>query len=223
MDITMQEELQPDVVIMTTCIDRPELHDISFKSYKRYLNGVNCKWIFTINNLTNNIDRTVKNIQALLPEYDIHIKSFNEGGTRVHWFESAKYCINLAYEFKPKLAYIWLEDDWFYNGNDTVFQHLSMLSDMTNISLHNRDVLSFNPSIWSIDLFEQCMFKCINDPSNRLCLYQFNRDRYNAERIACPNDGNALVKTHHRLSGFNDIGRDWQATNINKRTYNAYE
>jgi hypothetical protein len=207
---------RPEIVIMTTCVDRPEIHTEVFNSYKSYIGDIDCKWIITINNLKNQVDETEKNIRDILKDYDLYITTFSTGGTFKDFYESVKYCMNLGYTYKPKQGYVWLEDDWVYEGKNTISDHLKLLTPMCNISLYNRDVISFNPSIWSPDLFEQCMLKYINNP---ISSNQYKRNPWHPERIACSPEGNSLVKKKYRIQGFKDIGRDWQNKTIKTFTF----
>jgi len=86
--------MQPDVVIMSTCADRPELHTQAFNSYKSYLNGINCKWIITINNIQNQVEDTEKNLRFILEDYDLHIKTFSTGGTGPYSDQATKFTVD---------------------------------------------------------------------------------------------------------------------------------
>lgn len=223
------ENNQPDVVIMITAIDRPELHQEVFSKYLKYTAGINCKWIITINNVTNRIDQTVDLINTIFKEQDVHIKTFNTGGQFKDWHESAKYCINQAYEVQPKLGYAWLEDDWLLITNDSLSNDIKLLDDdICYISLHDRPQVSFNPGIWSHGAFNELMYNTINNPKssigkNNYKYYYVNKGHFNPERLCCPHpESTNFIKSFKKVSSrFKDVGRSWQnATTKSTRTYN---
>jgi hypothetical protein len=44
-----------DIVILTTAVDRPELHTSIFENYIRYIGDYNIHWVITINNISNQV------------------------------------------------------------------------------------------------------------------------------------------------------------------------
>ena len=93
-----------DIVILTTAVDRPELHTSIFENYIRYIGDYNIHWVITINNISNQVEQTEHNLRSILGKYDVHIKTFETGGSRLDWYNSVKYCINYAYELKPNVG-----------------------------------------------------------------------------------------------------------------------
>jgi hypothetical protein len=141
--------MNSDIVIMTTAIDRPDLHSKVFESYKQYIANVNVHWIITINNVFNNVAETEANFKNMLSDYNVHIKTFETGGTKKDWFNSVKYCIDKAHELSPNVGYLFLEDDWLCNGSEVLSNDMLLVSDgNSHISLANRDAVSFNPGKW---------------------------------------------------------------------------
>jgi hypothetical protein len=206
-----------EVVVMTTAVDRPDLHMSVFTKYKNYLKGANIKWVITINNIVGKENETELQLKELLNDFDIHIKTFPTGGTVKDFFNSAKYCINFAKEINPSKGYLWLEDDWNYQGNITLFDILQSneFGPMDYIQLVERNhEVSFNPGLWGVDLFNKLCIPILEKP---FCPHTCN----NPER-ACvyPIDivHNMVNKFIHN-GMFTDAGRDWAAKKDMWRTF----
>lgn len=217
---TTRETISPDVVILTTCVDRPELHTPIFENYIRYIGKVNVHWVITINNISNQLDTAEQNLRVLLENYDIHIKTFATGGTRLDWYNSVKYCINHAFAIKPTLGYFWLEDDWTVkNGSlHADLQHLTGRN--CHISLANRNQVSFNPSLWDTYAFEHLMYNSINNPAESIGKRYIDGDNTHAERICCAfPEATKFVNRLVTVNRFADAGRAWQRVINNKRTF----
>lgn len=216
---------QFEVVIMTTAIDRPDLHTQVFTKYKNYLKGVNIKWVITINNIWGNGSKTELQFKQILKDFDVHIKMFPTGGTRKDFFNSVKYCINFAKEINPSKGYLWLEDDWEVNSG-TFSQDLDNLVDTnTYVALVNRTEVSFNPSIWGPNLFNNHLYFNINNPEQSLGAKRyFDGENTNPERICCPHPETSNLGINIKtIPRFKDVGRDWQNKNIKVRTFNVKE
>jgi hypothetical protein len=215
------------VVVMITAIDRPELHKNVFSKYLEYTKGVNCKWVITVNNVTNRIQQTVDNINDIFKGYDVHIKTFDTGGSYKDWHESVKYCINQAHDIDTKLGYLWLEDDWLLNSNYGLLDDIKLLDDDNcYISLHSREHVSFNPGIWSKGAFNELMYNSINNPETSIgkrnySYYYIKQKQQNPERLCCPHpESTDFIKSFKSLSSrFKDVGRGWQQKTINTRTF----
>jgi hypothetical protein len=219
-----------DVTILITAVDRPEIHRKVFEKYLEYTDTVNCNWIITVNTITNNLETTIENIQNIFKTQNIHIKTYNTGGSHKDWYESVKYCINMAYLSNPSLAYVWLEDDWLLSSDSKLKTDLQLLDhDNCYISLHNRDAVSFNPGIWSKIAFNELMYNSINNPE--ISIGKKHYDRYkqgiqqlNPERICCPHpESTNYIKSFKSVtSRFIDVGRDWQSNTIKTRTFRIH-
>ena len=215
-----------DVAVMITAIDRPELHQSVFTKYLEYTEGIKCKWVITVNNVTNKIQETIELIDVIFKGHDVYVKTFDTGGSYADWHQSVKYCINQAYEIQPNLGYLWLEDDWLLNSNSKLEDDIMQLNDDNcYISLHNRIHVSFNPGIWSKDVFNELMYNSINNPENSIGAeaykyYYVERGQQNPERICCPHpEATNFIKSFKSISRFKDVGRNWQNNSINIRTF----
>lgn len=212
-----------DLVILTTACTRSGLHNISLNSISKFLEGYKCKWIITIDEIgEESYEFTSKNFERLLSSKDIDLEIYpsKRKAGRISWFKSVKFIINKGYEFKPKIGYFWLEDDW-ERVNNILLRDLISKFDFSNnsfFSLANRyKELNFNPSIWSYNLYSYYMYHKINKeimPDNggnaeRACVY--NKDK--PESCSGINMGGSKI--------FQDIGRNWAKKNISgKRIFN---
>jgi hypothetical protein len=210
----------PDIVILTTAVDRPELHTRVFNEFIKYIGDVNVQWVITINNICNRVHETEQNLHSLLNTYKIHIKTYDTGGSRLDWFNSVKYCINYAYELSPNIGYLWLEDDWSVRHGSLRDDIALMQHSNCHISLANRIHVSFNPSLWGHDAFNMLMYRSINNPYESMGSYNIDGNNTNPERICCPHpESTDYVDYIYTINRFSDVGRGWQERNINSRTY----
>jgi hypothetical protein len=219
---TTSKTIKPDIVILTTCVDRPELHTSIFQNYVQYIGNANVHWVITINNISNQLVATEQNLRVLLEDFDIHIKTFDTGGTILDCYSSVKYCINHAFAIKPNIGYFWLEDDWSVkNGSlQEDIQHLTNTN--CHVSLANRNEVSFNPSLWDAYAFEHLMYNSINNPAESIGKRYVDGDNTNPERICCSYpEATKFVNKLVTLNRFADAGRAWQHTINNKRTFNV--
>jgi|9_EtaG_2_1085328.scaffolds.fasta_scaffold00922_4 hypothetical protein len=213
-----------DLVILTTACSRSKLHTQSLSNVPKLLDGYNCKWIIRVDHLKDEaVDNTIKNLNCILDSehIDLQVVSSNRDAGRISWFKSVKWIINEGFKYKPKFGYFWLEDDWGFNTDKTLKSVLensnnTIPSENFYISLAKRVELSFNPCIWSPDLYEKYMYDKINNavmPDNG----------GNAERACVYDNGSVISRVginfiKHNL--FFDVGRQWAANNINgKRTF----
>jgi hypothetical protein len=214
-----------DLVILTTACSRSKLHTHVLSEIPEFLKGYKCKWIIRIDQINNeSVNDTISNFKKILnaEHIDLEIYSSDRTAGRISWFKSVKFCINKGFEYKPKLGYFWLEDDWKKKNNNNLKTILDpLINNITNnsfyISLANRNILNFNPCIWSYDLYEQYMYNKINNeimPENG----------GNAERACTYKSGNPEPVDNINIytqNIFVDEGRAWADINIKgARTFN---
>lgn len=217
------KQTHPAIVVMTTAVDRPELHSQVFEQYKKYLEGVNLRWVITINSLQGKEVETEQNLRALLKGFDVHIKTFSTGGTRQDWYNSVKYCMNYAKEINPTQGYFWLEDDWGVKDG-TLLEDLQQLQHPKDyLCLVDRKEVSFNPGVWGTEYFEQIPYFAINNPEQSLGKRYVDGINTNAERICCPfPEATHQVNTLSKVPRFVDVGRKWQENTIKVRTFSMH-
>jgi hypothetical protein len=198
-----------DLVICTTAVSRPDLHSIIFPRYIKALEGLSCKWIINIDKIEIATPiETEKNLIDILqvPNIDVEIIKQESGGSRKSFYNSAKRVINKSVEYNPKYGFMWLEDDWNFYGNKPILEILTdfPLDPYDYMQLVNRNIeVSFNPGLWSRELWHDVAFNKIN--SNNPFL------DFNPERACCYpiQEVNTMVKNHKYQPCFADAGRDW--------------
>jgi hypothetical protein len=211
-----------DIVIVTTSLTRPDLHNETLIKVPPIFDGLTCKWLINIDLINgSDVESTKENILQNIQNPNIDIEFFvtNEmGGTQNAFFNSAKRLINEAVKITPKVGYYWLEDDYFPCKEHKVKDTLQLVDgDSWYISYHGRNELNFNPGLWSTELF------------HRICVANMDTDTpshpTNPERT-CVYKGNGLY-THKEIGQFksmfvmDDLGREWQRVNLGgKRTFN---
>ena len=226
------EDSNYDFVVLTTACSRSSLHNDVLTEIPKFLSGYKCKWIIRVDQINDEkaID-TVNNLKQILSADNIDLETHSSERTagRISWFKSVKWCINEGFKYKPRYGYIWLEDDWKLSVTENLKEILDYVETQPGqkdlieknsnfyISLAQRNVLNFNPSIWSNDLYEKYMYEKINNeimPDNggnaeRACVYKGETPE--------PVNGINFVQ----LDVFYDVGRDWASDNIKgKRTFN---
>lgn len=216
-----------DIVILTTACSRSKLHAAVLSSIPKFLSGYKCKWIIRVDQLLDETaEDTIKALHHILESehIDLDIYSSDRDASRISWFKTTKFCINKGFEYKPKLGYLWLEDDWHLTTDKSlkvlIESSISELpSDNYYISLAGRDLLNFNPCIWSPDLFEKYMYNKINNMemhagggnAERACTHT-NEGRGHSESVADINMFDINI--------FRDAGRDWAKRNLKvERTF----
>ena len=224
----MTKDSNYDIVILTTSVTRPELHSLVFNNIDNFLDGYNCKWIISIDKvLDGSLKETKDNFYKILDydNIDLEVRDYSNEASRMSWYKSVKYCINEGYKYKPSFGYLWLEDDWIYNFDTTLKNHISSINNLSDknffISLNNRPhELNFNPSIWSVDLYEKYMLSKINTAEP-------DETGGNAERFVVYTTDNKIPEpmeniNSYGLSLFRDIGRDWSGKQMNgRRTFHV--
>ena len=206
-----------DLVILTTAIDRPELHSALLPHTLDYIEGLNCKWFITINNIDDRVDETKENFESLLSDYDVTFTTYKTGGTKMDFMHSCEQLSEYGHETIPSIGYFWLEDDWIVSPGHKLKIDIDKFfkQESCHISLANRTELSFNPGIWSNDLFEKLIHTNLS-AAHELPHYG-TQTVLNPERVCTyPSDKTRkMVKHYHKISRYRDAGRPWQKHNLN--------
>lgn len=224
----MIKNLNHDIVILTTSVTRPELHSSVFSNIDKFLDGYNCKWIISIDKvLGDSLKETKDNFYKILDydNIDLTIREHSNEASRMSWYKSVKYCINEGYKYNPSFGYLWLEDDWTFNFDKSLKEHINSINNLSDknffISLNNRPhELNFNPSIWSVDLYEKYMLSKINAAKpdetggNAERFVVYTKDTKSPEPMGNINS--------YGLSLFRDIGRNWSSKQMHgRRTFHT--
>jgi len=141
-----------DLYILTTAIDRPDLHNQTLPPFFKILEdqGVNYKWFI-------NLDSPFKKTE----EATNNLKSFNGGSQDLHisdkacFYSAAKHVISSAYNELDNLdGYVmWLEDDWDLLVPFNMRELIDSDYEYIGFHFHHFFEFSFNPTMWSKDFF----------------------------------------------------------------------
>ena len=107
----MSEGLSYDLVVLTTAVNRPQLHSSVFKNIDKILDGYNCKWIISIDEILDEpLNETRDNFYKILnyDNIDLTIRDYSNKASRMSWYKSVKYCINQGYKYNPSLGYLFI-------------------------------------------------------------------------------------------------------------------
>jgi len=213
--------MEYDLIILTTAVNRPDLHNKVFPDYCKFVSDLNCLWIINIDCIHGGAssDTTKENLNQIINEWsNISVQfSVNEdAGTRKAFYESAQRLINTSIKIKSKYGIFWLEDDWGMNNFRYKLQDILKqlnFSDMDYLQLVDRNKeVSFNPGIFGNGIFKKYNFIKINDESNGFYMT-------NPERACCVPINSFLVENHYEYPHFFDVGRGWSESNINASQY----
>tara|TARA_B100001113_G_scaffold180282_1_gene147572 strand:+ start:218 stop:856 length:639 start_codon:yes stop_codon:yes gene_type:complete len=207
--------VQNDIIICTTAVDRPELHKDTFTKYLKFLEGCNFHWMIHLNNVWSNYVHSIETIKDILQGKSYEIIFSSDGGKNIDFFNAGKKLIETCTDHESKYGVLWLEDDWEYIGNDKL---IDILGDYDYLQLVSRNQeMSFNPGVFSWDVVKDIM-----QPNMKRTGYKKYND--NPERTALFKDDDDVsfgVENHVVKPNFRDIGRDWMARKHNgKRVFN---
>lgn len=212
-----------ELAIITTAVSRVDLHKKVFPQYLNFLEGVPCTWLINVDPIDTSSAENVSYLRSLIdasPTIDGIITQGEVGGTRSAFYNSVqRLALSSLFDSKQFDGVLWLEDDWMWSGEYTLSEILALegsLPSMKYIQLVSRkdgNVLSFNPGIWSYDLFEthvrdkiRIPFSEINSNPERRCVYP---------QVPV----NASISSFSNYSTFYDIGRQWTSQKNIYRTF----
>jgi len=220
-----------DLIILTTSVNRPDLHKDTFFKYCEFVDGLDCLWLINIDHIGygNSLDETEINLNKILSKWNnIDFEFFvNEnGGNWNSFYKAAHRLTNKANQFNSKYGIFWLEDDWglnFEHKLKDIFENVNF-SDMDYLQLRKRNLeVSFNPSVFGWGIFKKYNYPKINDETNAYWMG-------NPERAVVYPVNSVKVENHYYCPYFFDVGREWSDKNIEKkaidstdpkRTYNS--
>ena len=157
-----------ELIILTTAINRPSLHNISFNNYKEFMpKNINILWIINIdyvkfndNSVITELSTTKDNILNIFSDFKNITFDFilNEKG---NFNKAVRNITNYASSNISKTckAILYLEDDWYSIRKFSITELIN--SNIDIIKLYNdgdpRKKLSFQPSIIKPHVW-YCMF-----------------------------------------------------------------
>jgi hypothetical protein len=208
-----------DIIIGTTAVTRSDLHLITFPKYIEFIDGLNVLWIINIDSILNeDIDTTKQCIIKMCEGKPIKVlfNTSKSKASKTAFYEAAKTVINNITQFKSKYGVLWLEDDWECSLQYKLIDLLGNMEKNTYIQLVERNnEASFNPGVWSMDLFNILLVDRINDPENPYYMSNPERACVSPKELV-----DSYISKHLKFACFRDIGREWQDKTIKTRTFN---
>jgi hypothetical protein len=151
------------ILILTTAITRPDIHDITFKHFHKIFEGIETQWLINIDKINTHTQESTRNNIDLIFEntftnYDVTYFLPNKPG----FFHAAKRLITESEKYiNDNTCVIWLEDDWLFSeNNQTKYSNIidiinNYYSDYCYISLGHNDVGTFPPFIIGNKLYKE--------------------------------------------------------------------
>lgn len=202
-----------DLFILTTAIDRPDLHNKSLKPFFEDLNkqGIKYLWIVNLDSVFKRVDEALLNFESFIVENKIIRSSKNPC-----FFNAASYLMGTARsrfeDLKEEGKILWLEDDWDYNIKFNVKEIINTDYEYIGFHFHHLFEFSLNPSMWSKDFFLNNVYfpfiinKGKKDPEKLLI------DYHKKQKEIDPNHFKSVKKIS--FGGvFKDLGRTWMNKN----------
>jgi hypothetical protein len=196
-----------DLYILTTAIDRPDLHNQTLPPFFNILSkqGINYKWFINLDSPFKKTQQTVNNL-----------KNFTGGIQDLHtsdkacFYSAAKHVISSAYNELDKLnGYVmWLEDDWYLLIQFDIKELINSDYEYIGFHFHHFFEFSFNPTMWSKDFF----VKNVHEPfaaseesiDPEQLLINYHKQTRTEDRSHLKN-----VKRINFNGVFEDAGRQW--------------
>ena len=147
-----------NLYILTTAIDRPDLHNQTLPSFFDILDEQNITYKWFIN-----LDSPFKKTEATVNNF----KNFTGGARDLHvsdkacFYSAAKHVITSAYnELDCCDGYVmWLEDDWDLLIPFNMRELIDSDYEYIGFHFHHFFEFSFNPTMWSKDFFVKNVYE----------------------------------------------------------------
>ena len=195
-----------DVVVLTTAITRPEVHNKSIPNVVKLLKeyGLKVKWIFNIDKVPDtdaSLEDTKKNLEKICEGIDLEF-IMNEKGCFYNavknlTFKAEKYLDDL------RCGVLYLEDDWELTSPERFRQVLCSAESDLHIAMSNPNYVSFRPSLWGKDVFREIFVNTfknyVTDTPNKL----------DPELIVCDTDDARAINKKFIMMWEGDFGVSW--------------
>lgn len=193
------------IAILTTAINRPDLHTIVFeKLFKsNFLKNIDVDWYVNIDavpTLKDTFELTQENFLSITKNSNRHrsIKNITFLKQQTPDFRNAcRILLTKALE-KEYDAYFWLEDDWDLTNTDLLLKDMLPQQEWDTISLKLRsEPCNFNPMLMNRKIASYLLLGLnMNDSGDPEIIFE----------KSCLN----LIRNHFILPKlFEDLGRDW--------------
>ena len=141
-----------DLYILTTAIDRLDLHNQTLPPFFNILKqqNINYKWFINLDSPFKKTEEAAGNLTSFTGGVqDLHISD------KSCFYSAAKHVITLAYKELQNLnGYImWLEDDWDLLIPFNMRELIDSNYEYIGFHFHHFFEFSFNPTMWSKDFF----------------------------------------------------------------------
>jgi len=195
-----------NLFILTTAIDRPDLHNQTLPPFLEILNGqgINYKWFINLDSPFGKKQEATEGLLKLAGTKQLH-QSANPC-----FYSAAKNVITNAYHELHHLdGYVmWLEDDWDllipFNMRELVDSDYEYIG----FHFHHFFEFSFNPTMWSKDFFVKNVYEPFAASEDSIDPEQLLINHHKQTRVK---DSNHLQNVNRiNFNGvFEDAGREW--------------
>lgn len=229
----MNDQPEFDVVALTPCITRPELHETTIPGYIKWFGDARVLWLFHIDpvhpELVSQTAETLRGLTSPYPNLEVDILLSRSA---CFWSAACRLVGRAAKELsRCRVGVLWIEDDWGliqYGYGARAWRRLIMSSllgwetsrhcpnllqtvrahvgdsqvpdDMWFVGLVDSINVSFNPGLWSKDLF----VKGVVEPLSNVARAS------DPEKLCYP--ATAAQDIRLRVNGgFRDLGEAWRA------------
>jgi hypothetical protein len=215
-----------NLIIGTTAVTRPDLHNKVFPKYFEFLKNINWLWYIGIDNLDIGVscEYTRDNILSLYEEYkspnnDIVFKlNDNRIPNKESFYKNALNLVDTIWAVENNSKILWLEDDWLCDINEGILtlKELSNIGSydyMQLVKRHDGNIVSFNPGIWGRGLFKDV---CVD----KIHTYK-DMSKQSPEKVCVfpVKDVKKKVNNFIQRYCFVDVGREWTKNNGMHRTF----
>ncbi len=196
-----------NLYILTTAIDRPDLHQQTLPPFLKILEnqGIKYKWFINLDSPFKKTEEAVDNFKIFSGGVqDLRISD------KACFYSAAKHVISSACNQLDKLnGYVmWLEDDWDLLIPFDIKQLIDSDYEYIGFHFHHFFEFSFNPTMWSKDFFVKHVHEPFAASKESIDPEQLLINYHNQTRAGNPNH----LKNVKRINFngvFEDAGRKW--------------
>lgn len=214
-----------DLIILTTAIDRPELHSKTLKPFLDDLKKQNISflWIVNLDVVSGNLKSSLDNF------YDFEVDNMSFHVSESPCFKKAseyviKSCKVHLDDLKDGGKVFWLEDDWDYNIKFDIKKLIYTNYEYIGFHFHHLFEFSLNPTMWSKDFFSNNVYQPFKENQELVDPEKLLIDYHKSRKIIDHNHFKSVNKI--AFNGvFKDAGRKWikdtRLVKWNKNTINS--
>lgn len=197
-----------DLFILTTAIDRPDLHNHTLPPFFKILEEqeVNYKWFINLDSPFKKTEQSIINFKNLARETPMSLNVSD----KACFYSAAKHVITSAYNELDELdGYVmWLEDDWDLLIPFNMRELIDSGYEYIGFHFHHFFEFSFNPTMWSKDFFIKNAYEPFAASETSIDPEQLLINHHKQTRAE---DSNHLKNVNRiNFNGiFEDAGRKW--------------